>query len=77
MALETLRPYVDTGKVKWISLSECSADYLRRARAVPGIGEKVIACQMEYSPFELEIEKSGQSLRARSEDLSLLSFRPW
>ncbi|KAJ7683691.1 hypothetical protein B0H17DRAFT_1204989 [Mycena rosella] len=32
---------------------------LRRAKAVPGVGEKVIAVQVEFNPFELEAETFG------------------
>lgn len=56
--LETLREYVEKGVIRFIGLSECSADVLKRARAVPGIGEKVITVEREFSPFELEVEKS-------------------
>ncbi|TFY62800.1 hypothetical protein EVJ58_g3649 [Rhodofomes roseus] len=76
VVLETLRPYVESGKVKYLGLSECSADHLRRARAVPGIGEKVIACQMEYSPFELEIETSGVLDTARELGVGIVAYSP-
>jgi aryl-alcohol dehydrogenase-like predicted oxidoreductase len=59
VVLETLRPYVESGKIRWLGLSECSAATLKRAKAVKGIGEKVVVVQMEFSPFELGIEKSG------------------
>lgn len=41
IVLDALREFVESGKIKWIGLSECSADTLRRARAVKGVGEKV------------------------------------
>ena len=40
------------GKVKYIGISECSAETLRRAHAVHPIS----AVQMEYAPFTLDIE---------------------
>lgn len=40
------------GKVKYIGLSECSAESLRRACKV----EHIDAVQIEYSPFSLDIE---------------------
>lgn len=43
---------VKSGKVKYIGLSECSADTLRRAHAV----HPIAAIQMEYNPFTLDIE---------------------
>jgi len=59
VVIETLRPFVESGQIKWLGLSECSAATLRRAKAVPGLGEKIVAVQMEYSPFELMIETNG------------------
>lgn len=40
------------GKVKYIGISECSVDTLRRAHAV----HPIAAVQMEYAPFTLDIE---------------------
>jgi aryl-alcohol dehydrogenase-like predicted oxidoreductase len=59
VVLETLKPFVEAGQIKWIGLSEPSVATLKRARAFPVIGEKVIAAQMEFSPFEIDIEKTG------------------
>ncbi|KAJ4415884.1 hypothetical protein N0V82_007078 [Gnomoniopsis sp. IMI 355080] len=42
----------DAGKIKYIGLSECSADSLRRACKVVHVD----AVQVEYSPFAMEIE---------------------
>jgi aryl-alcohol dehydrogenase-like predicted oxidoreductase len=54
--LETLREFVEAGKIKYLGLSECSIETLKRAKNVKGLGEKVIVVQMEYSPFTLDIE---------------------
>lgn len=43
----------DSGKVKYLVLSECSAETLRRACKVVHID----AVQMEYSPFSMDIEE--------------------
>lgn len=59
VVLETLRPAVEAGTVRWLGLSECDAETLRRAKAVEGLGEKVVAVQMESSPFSLDIGKNG------------------
>lgn len=40
------------GKVKYLALSSCGADTLRRAHAV----HPIHALQVEYSPFSREIE---------------------
>ena len=39
--METLRDPLERGLIRWIGLSECSANTLRRVKAVPpGVGEK-------------------------------------
>jgi aryl-alcohol dehydrogenase-like predicted oxidoreductase len=76
IVLETLRPYIESGQIKWLGLSECSAATLRRAKAVPGIGEKVVAVQMEYSPFELEIETSGLLDAANDTGVAVVAYSP-
>ncbi|KAH9921859.1 NADP-dependent oxidoreductase domain-containing protein [Fomitopsis serialis] len=72
--METLRPYVESGTVRYIGFSECSIDHLRRAKAVPGIGEKVIACQIEFSPFERGIETSGFASAAREAGIGITAY---
>ena len=76
VVLEKLRPYVESGKIKYLGLSECSIDHLRRARAVPGIGEKVIACQMEYSPMTQEIITEGFVAAARELGVAIVAYCP-
>ncbi|TDL15047.1 Aldo/keto reductase [Rickenella mellea] len=76
VVLESLREFVDSGKVHWIGLSECSAATLRRAKAVPGVGDKVIAVQMEYSPFSLDIEKSGFVKVAEELGVAVVAYSP-
>ena len=48
-----LKELVQQGKIKYIGLSECSSDTIRRAHAV----HPIAAVQVEYSPFSLDIEK--------------------
>jgi len=76
VVMETFRTFIESGKVKYIGLSECSADVLRRAKAVPGVGEKLVACQMEYSPFTLEIETSGFVATARELGVAVVAYSP-
>ncbi|KAJ7686766.1 Aldo/keto reductase [Mycena rosella] len=76
IVLETLRPFVESGQIKWLGLSECSAATLRRAKAVPGLGEKVIAVQMEYSPFELSIETDGLLDAANETGVTVIAYSP-
>ncbi|KAH9921860.1 NADP-dependent oxidoreductase domain-containing protein [Fomitopsis serialis] len=74
--MEALRPYVESGKIKYIGLSENSIDHLKRAKAVPGVGEKVVVCQMEYSPFELGIEHNGFVAAARELGIGVVAYAP-
>lgn len=62
------------GKVKYIGLSECSAETLRRAHAVHPIS----ALQVEYSPFTLDIEdeKIGLLKTARELGVTIVAYSP-
>jgi aryl-alcohol dehydrogenase-like predicted oxidoreductase len=62
-----MKELVDAGKVKYIGLSECSSDTLRRAHAV-----HPIACvQIEYSPFSLDIEREEIGLLKTCRELGV------
>ncbi|KAH9911870.1 NADP-dependent oxidoreductase domain-containing protein [Fomitopsis serialis] len=76
IVMETLGELVKSGKIKYIGLSECSIDVLRRAKAVPFAGEKLVACQMEFSPFEVGIEKSGFVAAARELGVAVVAYSP-
>lgn len=62
------------GKIKYLGLSECSADSLRRAHKV----HPITAVQMEYSPFALEIESPQYNLlkTARELGVALVAYAP-
>ncbi|KAF7965216.1 hypothetical protein HWV62_45065 [Athelia sp. TMB] len=76
VVLETLRPAVEAGTVRWLGLSECDAETLRRAKAVEGLGEKVVAVQVEFSPFSLEIEKNGLAEAAEELGVAIVAYSP-
>ena len=59
VVLETLRPLIESGQLATAHVDRPSIETARRAKAVKGVGEKVIAAQMEFSPFELYVEKTG------------------
>lgn len=65
---------VKAGKVRYLGLSECSADTLRRACAV----HPIAAVQMEYSPFALDIEseQTGLLKAARELGISIVAYSP-
>ncbi|CAF4233342.1 unnamed protein product, partial [Adineta steineri] len=69
-----MKKLVDAGKVKYLGLSECSSDTLRRAYAV-----HPIACvQIEYSPFSLDIERNeiGLLKTCRELGVALVCYSP-
>jgi len=76
IVLETLREPLRNGQIKWIGLSECSLNTLKRAKAVPDVGEKVIAAQMEFSPYSLDVEKSGFVQAAKDLGVSVVAYSP-
>ncbi|KAK4549829.1 hypothetical protein LTR36_005130 [Oleoguttula mirabilis] len=50
--VEEMKKLKEEGKIKYIGLSECSSESLRRASKITHID----AVQIEYSPFSLDIE---------------------
>jgi len=58
---------VKEGKVKYLGLSECSAQTLRRAHAVHPIS----AIQVEYSPFALDIEDESLNVLHTAKELGV------
>ncbi|EMD39721.1 hypothetical protein CERSUDRAFT_92216 [Gelatoporia subvermispora B] len=65
---------VKAGRVKYLGLSECSVDTLRRAHAV----HPIAALQVEYSPFTLDIEdpKIGLLKAARELGITIIAYSP-
>ncbi|KIJ97246.1 hypothetical protein K443DRAFT_632374 [Laccaria amethystina LaAM-08-1] len=82
IVLEALREFVESGQIKYLGLSECSVETLKRAKNVKGLGDKIIAVQMEYSPFTLEIElpsPEGQKSFAQEAEalgVSIVAYSP-
>jgi len=62
------------GKIKYLGLSECSAESLRRACKVRHID----ALQVEYSPFSLDIEREeiGLLKTARELGVAVVAYSP-
>lgn len=65
---------VKEGKVKYLGLSECSANTLRRAHKVHPIS----AYQVEYSLFTLDIEREEIGLKKTCEELgvAIIAYSP-
>ena len=65
---------LSAGKVKFLGLSEVSAETLRRAHAV----HPITALQVEYSPFTLDIEdpKTAVLQTARELGVKIVCYSP-
>ncbi|EME77718.1 uncharacterized protein MYCFIDRAFT_89162 [Pseudocercospora fijiensis CIRAD86] len=67
---ETVQAMVELkqeGKIRYLGLSECSAETLRRASRV----HPIAAAQMEFSPFALEIESEQTKFLATARELGV------
>jgi len=72
--VEALAQLKEEGKIKYLGLSECSAESLRRACKVHHIS----AVQIEYSPFSLDIESSqiGLLKACRELGVAIVAYSP-
>lgn len=76
IVMQTLGELVDEGKIKYIGLSECSADTLRRAKAVKGAGEKLIAVEMEFGPLSLDVEHGDFMKAVEETGVAVVAYSP-
>lgn len=72
--VEAMKELQREGKIKYIGLSECSSESLRRASKVVHID----AIQIEYSPFSLDIESEqiGLLKTARELGTAIVAYSP-
>jgi len=70
--IETLVELKKEGKIRYIGLSECSAETLRRAHKVHPIS----VCQIEYSIFTRDIETNGILEACRELGIAILAYSP-
>jgi len=63
---------VHDGKVRYLGLSECTADTLRRACRV----HPITAIEVEYSPWSTEIERNGVLEAARENNVAIVAYAP-
>jgi aryl-alcohol dehydrogenase-like predicted oxidoreductase len=61
---------VSEGKTRFISLSECSVQSLRRGRAV----HPLVSLQMEYSLFSRDAEEQGQIEACKELGLAMMAY---
>lgn len=76
LVVQTLGEFIESGQLKWIGFSECGVDTLKRAKAVPKFGEKVIALQNEFSPLSLDVEKNGILETTRELGIAMVAYSP-
>ncbi|KZT18982.1 Aldo/keto reductase [Neolentinus lepideus HHB14362 ss-1] len=74
VTVRAMAEFVKAGKVKYLGLSEISAETLRRAHAIHPIS----AIQTEYSPFTLDIEdeKIGFLKTSRELGVTIVAYSP-
>ncbi|KAG6995768.1 aldo-keto reductase yakc [NADP(+)] [Physcia stellaris] len=65
--ITTMKEFVDSGKAKYLGVSECGADTLRRAVKI----HPIQAYQIEYSPFSTDIEDPAVELLATCRGLGI------
>ncbi len=72
--VEAMAQLKNEGKVRYLGLSECSAQTLRRAHQVYPIA----AAEMEFSPFALEIESTQTNFlkMARELGVKIVAYAP-
>ncbi|KAI9028275.1 aldo/keto reductase [Phycomyces nitens] len=71
-SVRAMAELVKEGRVRFLGLSECSAESLRRAHKV----HPITAVQMEYSPWTLDIETNGVLATARELGISIVTYSP-
>jgi aryl-alcohol dehydrogenase-like predicted oxidoreductase len=62
--------FIKEGKTRFVSLSECSAESLRRGSAV----HPLASLQMEYSLFSRDAEQQGQIAACRELGMALMAY---
>ncbi|KAJ3547571.1 hypothetical protein NM688_g5391 [Phlebia brevispora] len=74
LTMGALKELVEAGKIRYIGLSECTADTIRRAHAI----HPVTAVQYEYSIFTLDIEHPGVDVlrTARELGIAVVAYSP-
>ncbi|KAJ9297234.1 hypothetical protein DTO271G3_4527 [Paecilomyces variotii] len=60
------------GKIRYLGLSDCSAETLRAACKV----HHIAAAEVEYSPYKLDIERNGFLQTARELGVAIVAYSP-
>ena len=70
--VQTMAELKKEGKIRYLGLSECSAETLRRACKV----HHIAAVQVEYSPFSMEIEQNDLMKACRELGVAIVAYSP-
>ncbi|KAI8908556.1 aldo/keto reductase [Gorgonomyces haynaldii] len=70
--VKAMAELVKEGKVKYLGLSECSADEIRRAYKI----HPIHAYQVEYSPWFTKIETDGRLQACRELGIAIIAYSP-
>ncbi|KAI8908075.1 aldo/keto reductase [Gorgonomyces haynaldii] len=70
--VKAMAELVKEGKVKYLGLSECSADEIRRAYKI----HPIHAYQVEYSPWFTNIETDGRLQACRELGIAIIAYSP-
>jgi len=72
ITIRALAKYVEAGKLGGISLSECSADTIRRAAKV----HKISAVEVEFSLWATDILDNGVAQACKELDIPVVAYSP-
>lgn len=73
ITVQTMAELKKEGKIRYLGLSECSAETLRRACKV----HHIAAVQVEYSPFSMEIEQNDLVKTCRELGVAIVAYSPF
>ncbi|KAH8834775.1 NADP-dependent oxidoreductase domain-containing protein [Flagelloscypha sp. PMI_526] len=77
VVMNSLKPYLEEGTIKYIGVSETSVADIKRVKALGGIvAERLIATQNEFSPFEMHLEKTGFVEEMEKLGLGIVVYSP-
>ncbi|KAI8891650.1 NADP-dependent oxidoreductase domain-containing protein, partial [Globomyces pollinis-pini] len=70
--VKAMAELVKEGKVKYLGLSECTADQIRRAYKI----HPIHAYQVEFSPWHRNIETDGRLQACRELGIAIIAYSP-
>lgn len=73
ITVQTMAELKKEGKIRYLGLSECSAETLRRACKV----HHIAAVQVEYSPFSMDIEQNDLLKTCRELGVAVVAYSPF